>query len=89
MIYKHYERKEHAVYFLIIAVAFAFLIVKTYSATTIGANVQSDGNFLLNNPASSIIFANGWKMYQTAAPSSQIVVTDSALQPVLIFDENR
>ena len=87
MIYKHYERKEHLVYFLIIAIGF-YVLSKGYAATTIDNNVQSGGNFLLTSSTSSVIFANGWKIAQSSATTTQLQVTDSASNQVIIFDEN-
>lgn len=87
MIHKHYDRREHFVYFLIIAVGF-FVLIKAYGATSIGTNVQSDGSFLLSSSTSTLQFSNGWKMSQTSATTSQVSVTDSLNAPVLIFDEN-
>ena len=87
MIHKHYDRREHFVYFLIIAIGF-FVLIKARAATSIGTNVQSDGNFLLNTQSSIIQFANGWRISQTTATTSQVNVLDSASSSVLIFVEN-
>lgn len=88
MIYKHYERKEHIVYLIIILIGFYILISRSYSATIISADVQSDGNFILNNTNSALVFYNGWKLSQSSATTTQITVTDSSSNQVLIFDAN-
>lgn len=91
MIYKHYERKEHIAAFLIIILlgtAGLYTITNSKAATIINDNIQSGGNLSLLGTASSILFGNSWKFSQTAAPGSQITVTDSANNTVLIFDEN-
>lgn len=88
MIYKHYERKEHIVYLIIILIGFYILISRSYSATIISADVQSDGNFILNNTNSALVFYNGWKLSQSSATTTQVTVTDSSNNQVLIFDAN-
>ncbi len=88
MIYKHYERKEHIVYFLIVLIGFYFVMTRSYSATTISSDVQSDGNFTLNSANSSLVFFNGWKFLQNNATTTQVTVTDATNNPVLIFDAN-
>lgn len=88
MINKHYDRREHLVYFLIILVALGILATRSYGATTISTDVQSDGNYVLNSTSGMIQFANGWKLSQTTATTSQISLTDSASSSVVIFDEN-
>lgn len=87
MIYKHYERKEHAVYFLLIVIGF-YVLSRGYGASTIGNDVQSDGNFLLSSATSSIVFSNGWKFLQSSATTTEVSVKDSANNTVLIFDAN-
>lgn len=87
MIYKHYERKEHIAYFFLVLVGF-FVLARVHAATSIGTDVQSDGNYVLSSSASSIVFANGWRFAQTTATTTQVTVTDSVGNTALIFDEN-
>lgn len=84
---KHKDLKEHGVYLLLILVGFVFL-AKTYAASTIGTNIQSDGNFILNSSTSTISFANGWKILQSNATTTEVRVTDSGDAAVIVFDEN-
>jgi hypothetical protein len=80
-------RTEHIGY-LLLGIAGLFLISRVYASTTIGTNVQSDGNYLLSGAGSAVVFSNGWQITQTSATTSQITVKDSAGNAALIFDEN-
>ena len=88
MIYKHYERKEHILAFALLIVTGFYALTQIQAATTIDTNVQTAGNLSLTNSASSIIFANGWKFSQSTATTTQVNVTDTGNNSVIIFDEN-
>lgn len=79
--------KKYSMYAFVLLVS-VIVIARGYTATTIGTNVQSDGNFFLSGASSIVQFANGWRISQTQATTTQITVTDSGSNTVLIFDEN-
>lgn len=88
MIYKHYERKEHLIYFLIILVGFAYLFSHSYASTSLGTSIQSDGNLLLTGASSSVYFGNNWKITPFSGVSTGMNVLDSSGAQVLIFEDN-
>lgn len=87
ILHENHITREHILYSLVIIISIVVL-VKGYSATTISTNVQSDGSFVLSSSTSAVEFANNWKFTQTTATTTQISVTDSGGETVLIFDEN-
>lgn len=58
------------------------------AASIISTNVQTDGNVSLTSATSSIMFANGWTMSQTAATTTEITLSNASGTAVVIFDDN-
>ncbi len=82
---------------VLLAVIFVLVASTTvYAATTIGTNIQTGGTlsvtststFSATTTVSGIVFGNGWSLASTTATTTEITVSDSAGNPVLIFDAN-
>lgn len=62
-----------------------------YAATTISTNISTGGTLSVTGNATlsgSLIFGNSWTIASSTATTTQITVSDSSGNPVLILDEN-